>query len=200
MASKTTKKPKAVKPITATTLPTAAAVATAISGAKGSNLLPANVQVAQPPNGQTATYGNVLTVGRKQYGGQYYGTLTAANYQLATTFTTAVLAAVKGSIAQVTPVKLSYNVANVHGTMQRIGVLSYHAQQAQVHIRYLSAQGHIHAKALGLTVYGPNMAAPIGQQGPKAHSNHVVLTSANMATVVTLFAAHANNVIVATSN
>jgi len=155
------------------------------------NMLPNNVTVAQPPNGVPASYGNIVTVGRKQYGGSYYATLTSVNYTLVNQFVTACLTAIKGSTAIVTPVKLSLQVNNVHGTSQRVGIVSLHGQTAQAHIRYLTAAGWALAGTLGLTVYGPNMGLPVGKQGPKAHSNHMVLTAANMPAVVKLFAAHA---------
>jgi hypothetical protein len=174
-----------------TTAPSTTAPSTTAPSTTG-NILPGNVSVQQPPNGQTVVYGQTITVARKMYGGTYYGTLTPSNYTLVNNFTTAILKAITGTTAQVTPIKLSYQINNVHGTSTRIGIVSMHGQTAQAHVRFFTQAMFNYAHTNGITVYGNTIKGQTvnGQLvnvPVKAHSNHVILTAQNINHVVALF-------------
>lgn len=169
------------------------------TSSKAVNGLPGNVVVELPANGTAVKYGTIVKVGRKQYGGSYYATLSASNYSLINTFTTKLLKAVKGSVANVTPGKLRLRVNNVHGNLALIGVLSVHGQTVQAHTRYFTQAMFTQAHKSGIVVYGNTVKGQtvngkVINNPVKAHSNHVVLTVANTQQVIALWALKATSI------
>jgi len=165
---------------------------TQAQGTQG-NTLPGNVTVAQPNNGQAVTYGQTVIVGRKVYGGSYYAALTPGNYTLVNSLTTAMLQAVPGSTAIVTPGKLSLQVNNTSGTNTRVCVVSLHGQAVQWHCRFFTQAMFTYAHNNGLIVYGNTIAGQTvnGQKvttATKAHSNNIVVLPGNTQHIVALAA------------
>lgn len=152
--------------------------------------MPEGVKLLQPPNGETVALGQTLQIGRKRYGGDYFGRLTAEKYELACKFMAAVLKAVKGSEGVVTPEKLCLNVPNAHGTPTRVFAIE-NSGGLQFHSRYFTQPMFdlCHKKGVqvfgnrekGQTVNGQEAKAP-----QKAHSNSIHLTPETLVLAVEL--------------
>lgn len=149
--------------------------------AKAEQPIPEGVKLLQPPTG-TVAVGETMQVGRRRYGGNYFGELSPINYALACKFMAAVLKAVKNSEGIVTPEKLCMNVPNVHGTPDRVFAIENNGSSGLAfHSRFFTQEMFDLCHKAGVTVFG-NRAKGETINGvlvttpQKAHSNSVKLT------------------------
>jgi hypothetical protein len=152
--------------------------------------LPEGVKLLQPPSGQVVTLGQTIQIGRKRYGGDYFGRLTDENYALACKFMAACMKAIKNAEGVVTPEKLSLNMPNAHGTAARVFAIE-NSGGLQFHCRYFTQAMFDRAHKAGVQVFGNREKGQVvnGQETKapmKAHSNSIHLTADNMALAVEL--------------
>jgi len=154
--------------------------------------MPEGVKLMQPPSGEVVAIGQTLQVGRKRYGGDYFGKLSAESYTLACKFMTTCLKAIKNAEGVVTPEKLCLNVPNQHGTPTRVFAIENNGGNGlQFHARYFTQGMFDEAhkakvqvfgnKEKGTTVNGALVTSP-----SKAHSNSIHLSPETMGLAVEL--------------
>jgi hypothetical protein len=175
----------------------AKATTTPAPAVKANQPIPEGVHLMQPPSGETVNVGETKQVGRRRYGGNYFGELSPINYALACKFMAACLKAVKNAEGLVTPEKLCLNVPNVHGTPDRVFAIENNGSSGLAfHSRYFTQEMFDLCHKAGVTVFG-NMEKGTTVGGKpvtvprKAHSNSVKLTPETLGLCVELAVAKA---------
>lgn len=154
--------------------------------------MPKFCKLRQPNNGEVAVLGEELPIGRRKYGGDFFGRLNTDNYTLCTDFVnTLEKANIKDFVIEVTPGKVCGMYPNSNGTLQTVFALEANKHGVKFNQRYMGQKqldicNKAKATVFGHRTKGTTINGVEVTKDAKAHSHHIALTTITAETCLKL--------------